>query len=165
LIVKEQIVNVYLIRHGDAEPASYQVKDFDRQLTEEGKETLRKAVQGWTKLISTFDYIVSSPLVRAIQTAEIVKEIFNVKNDLIFDRCIVSGDTKSVIDLANALRSNNVAFVGHEPSFSHYTAELIAAPGAYINFKKGMIAKIRFEGKARLGSGELEFLIPAKSYK
>ena len=158
-------MNIYLIRHGEAEPVSRQVSDYDRQLTEDGKAVLYKAVEGWKKLISQFDHIVSSPLVRAMETAEILKEGFNFKPDIIFDHSIVSGDPRTIVELANALKGANIAFVGHEPSFSHYTSELVSAPGANINFKKGMIVKISFEGKARLGAGYLDFMIPARTFK
>ncbi len=158
-------MNIFLIRHGEAEPVSRQVSDYDRRLTEDGKIVLQKAVEGWKKLIGQFDFIVSSPLTRAAETAEIIKDSFNFKPDIIFDRTIVNGDPKSIVEIANALKGNNVAFVGHEPSFSHYTAELISGPGAYINFKKGMIVKIGFEGKARIGAGYLEFMIPTRTFK
>ncbi len=158
-------MNIYLIRHGDAESMSLRIPDFERKLTLDGIDTITKAAEGWKKLIPEFDFIVSSNLVRAVQTSEIVKEVFGYKGEIIFDRCITSGDPKSVLELAVSLKGRNIAFVGHEPHFSRYTAEMISATEAYINFKKGMIAKIVFEGKKKVGAGELEFLIPAKAYK
>ncbi len=55
--------------------------------------------------------------------------------------------------------------LGHEPDFSEHVSQLISNSGAKIDFKKGMIAKISFNGKAKLTRGVLEFLIPAKAYK
>jgi phosphohistidine phosphatase SixA len=60
---------------------------------------------------------------------------------------------------------SDMAFVGHEPDFSEHVSNLVSSSGVRIDFKKGMIAKIGFDGKVRIGRGVLEFLIPTKAYK
>ncbi len=158
-------MNIYLIRHSEAEPVSSQVRDFDRNLTVQGEESLRKAADGWKKLISQFDFIVSSPLNRALQTAEIIKEGFKTKSEIIIDKKVVGGTTKEILEIAFALDGKEIAFCGHEPTMSNYLSEMTCSGNLYLSFRKAMIAKIHFDGRPRLGAGELEFLIPAKAYK
>lgn len=158
-------MNIYFIRHGEAEPIRMGLHDSERQLTEEGISSVTKAAEYWKKLVPGFDFIVSSPLKRAIQTATIVKSVFEYKNEIIIDRAVISGKASMIAETANSLKANSVVFCGHEPDFSQYVAEFISPNGANINYKKGMIAKVSFGGKARLGAGYLEFLIPVKAYK
>ncbi|MCE1188034.1 MAG: histidine phosphatase family protein [Ignavibacteria bacterium] len=158
-------MNIYIVRHGEAQAIGATHHDFDRRLTPEGREIMYRSALGWRNLIHGFDQMVVSPLTRAIETAGIIKEVFHFQSEFIVDKSIVGGKTTHIIELANALKGHNVIFVGHEPDCSHYVSDLTSLSGVNINFKKGMIAKISFEGKARLGAGTLEFIIPVKAYK
>ncbi|MFM6183502.1 MAG: phosphohistidine phosphatase SixA, partial [Dolichospermum sp.] len=65
-------MELYLIRHGIAEEHQPKLKDEERQLTLEGREKTEKIAQRLVKLGFNFDLILTSPLVRAYQTAEIL---------------------------------------------------------------------------------------------
>lgn len=159
-------MNIYLIRHGDAEKLSTHKKDSERKLTPEGEQKIRIAAEGWKLLIPNFSHIISSPILRALKTAEIIAGIFEFEGSIITDKRLLFGNkTEELIDLANEIMGNDMAFIGHEPDFSEHLSQLISNSGAKIEFKKGMIAKISFNGKAKLTRGVLEFLIPAKAYK
>lgn len=159
-------MNIYLIRHGDAEKASLQKKDFDRKLTPEGEQKLKSAAEGWKLLVPSFSHIIVSPLIRAIQTAEIIADVFKFTEKVLIDKRLgLGGKTESVIDLAYEFMGHDMAFVGHEPDFSEHVSRLISNSGANVDFKKGMIAKIAFDGKVKMSRGVLEFLIPTKAYK
>lgn len=159
-------MNIYLIRHGDAEKASLSKKDFDRKLTPDGEQKIKTAAEAWKNLIPDFTHIISSPLVRAIQTAEIVAAVYKFSGKIIIDKRLSLGSkTENIIDLTFEIMGNDMAFVGHEPDFSSHVSNLISSSGARVDFKKGMIAKISFDGKVRMGRGILEFLIPIKAYK
>lgn len=158
-------MTLYLIRHGEAEDQKLGKPDSERRLTEEGKKKMRRAAEGWKYLINGFDYLVSSPLIRAKETADIVKNVFDFEDEIILDNRLIFGNkTENVVDLANEL-GGNIALFGHEPDFSNHVSNLISQGNAEIDFKKGMIAKISFGGKARIGGGILEFLIPTKAFK
>ena len=155
-------MNIYFIRHGDAEKISINKKDFDRELTNSGKAKLKNAVNAWKDYISPFDYIITSPLARATQTAKIIEEFFEVKNEIIIDKKLSPGSrTEDIVDIANSLNADNIAFVGHQPDFSEHVSNLISSGSANIDFKKSALAKISFHGKAHIERGVLEFLIPA----
>lgn len=159
-------MNIYLIRHGDAEKVAIGKKDYDRELTPSGKLKLKSAAKSWKNIIDNFDCIYSSPLTRAYQTAQIIAEVFELKNKIIVDNKISPGcKSDSILELANAAGKEDIAFVGHQPDFSEILSELISNKDAYIEFKKGAIAKIVFGSKARLSRGILEFLIPASVFK
>ncbi len=159
-------MNIYLIRHGDAEKSAIGKRDFDRELTEHGKLKLKETAGNWKSYIDTFDFIVSSPLVRAVQTAEIIKEVFNFGGKIIIDEKIAPGNnTESVVEIANSLKGDKIAFVGHQPDLSEHLSNLISHEGAFIEFKKGTVAKVSFSNKVKMGKGTLEFLIPPNKYK
>ncbi|HSP88138.1 MAG TPA: histidine phosphatase family protein, partial [Ignavibacteriaceae bacterium] len=131
-----------------------------------GKESIRKAAEGWKKIIKHFDVIASSPLTRALQTAEIIAEVFQYKEKIITDKKITSGShLDDIIDLIKSVDGDNIAIVGHEPDMSRHLSAFVSSSGMYADFKKGYIAKIKFEGKIRASSGTLEFLIPQDLFK
>lgn len=158
-------MTIYLIRHGEAEEHKIGRADSERKLTEEGKRKMHRAAEGWKNLINGFDHLVSSPLIRAKETAEIVKEVFEIGDEILIDSRLIFGNkTDSVVDLANEL-NGSIAMFGHEPDFSSHVSNLTSNGSNSVDFKKGMIAKISFHGKARLGAGVLEFLIPTKAFR
>ncbi len=158
-------MNIYLVRHGEAENISPGKSDSARELTPDGVKTVHNAANGWMKLFEKLDYIVSSPLLRAKQTAQIIGEVYGISNNIIIDPVVISGDAEELLRFAVSLKANDICFCGHEPDFSRYVSELISGGQARIVFKKAMIARVAFEGRPRIGAGYLEFMIPAKAYK
>lgn len=158
-------MNIYLIRHGDAERISAEKKDADRELTQQGKIKLQAAVLNWGNLIKGFDFIVTSPLVRAIQTSNIIAKQYNASDKILIDRKLSPGcDADDIAEIANSLGGEEIAFVGHQPDMSEILSELVSSKGAYIEFKKGAVAKVSFGSKVKAASGTLEFLIPASVF-
>jgi len=154
-------MNIYFLRHEKAEDQSLFKDDFHRELTVKGKERLASSIKQWSRLFDKFDYIVSSPLTRAKQTASIVKNNFITDNDVVIDNRLACGSKiEDVIEIANSLDAEDVLFVGHAPDFSHHVASLISSAGASIEFRKGAIAKVSFPGYAKKGHGVLQFIIP-----
>lgn len=158
-------MNLYLIRHGIAEDKKPGQRDYDRELTEEGRKKMAAASKAWKEIIPSFDTLISSPLIRALQTAEIVRKAYGIKEDVIQDNRLMPGSrTEDIIAILNEMQGENLAIFGHEPDFSMHVSRLISNSGAEIDFKKGAIAKITFPGRARLSAGTLEFLIPVKAF-
>ena len=153
-------MNIYLIRHSEAENISKGIKDFDRKLTQDGELKIKNAARYWKNIISNFDYILSSPYIRALQTAKIIASVFNYKNEIHTDRKLGCGsETDDLIDAINLFDGNDIAYVGHQPDLSNHASALISGSGAFVEFKKGAIAKISFHNKVKEGKGVLEFLI------
>jgi phosphohistidine phosphatase len=158
-------MNLYLIRHGDAEKISRDVQDFNRKLTPEGESILKDAVKNWKTLIPSLDYIISSPYIRAIKTAKIIASEYGILDKFVAnDKLSCGSKTDDILEIVNSLDGKNIALVGHEPDFSNHLSKFISSTVAFASFKKGAIAKIIFNNKAALSRGVLEFLIPAEIF-
>ncbi|HSD64706.1 MAG TPA: phosphohistidine phosphatase SixA [Ignavibacteriaceae bacterium] len=158
-------MNLYLVRHADAEKVQPGKKDEDRKLSKEGKERIRGAANQWFYFIKNVDIISSSPFIRAVETAEIIAECFEYNDDIIKDDVLAAGSyTKDMIEFVNNLEGNDILVVGHQPDLSEHVSNLISSNGALVDFKKAAIAKISFNGKVSLSKGYLEYLIPSSAF-
>ncbi len=159
-------MELYLIRHGKPEPIKSNLSGDERALSENGKLEMIGAVSKWKKFIPPFDYIISSPLKRAKETALIIKDILGIKNDFIFESGLSSGmSIDELLVLVNSVDANSVAIVGHEPHISRYASYLISDGSASIFFRQGMIVNIDFTGKVLRGAGELYYQLPTEIFK
>jgi len=141
-------MNLYLLRHGiAAEPglAGFQ-PDSERPLTAKGENRLRTAVRAMEKLELSFDLILSSPFLRAKQTAEIITRNFKLRKKLAFsDDLTPTGNPRLLIQQLNRFRPEpeNVLLVGHEPYLGKLVALLAAGNSSLeIDFKKGGLCKL-----------------------
>lgn len=154
-------MNLYLIRHSISENISTNKKDFDRELTEEGKVVIKNSADAWKKYIDEFDVILTSPLKRAVQTAEITSKIMQPFPNIILENNLGSGSrTSDLIEILNSTDKKNVAIIGHQPDLSIHIYNLCGSGNFNFSFPPATIAKIKFENKIRYGSGKLEFFIP-----
>ena len=142
-------MNLYLLRHGIAvEPGTPGFEhDSDRPLVPKGERRLRSAAAAMEKLEMSFDLILSSPFVRARQTAEIVAgELGLNKRVEFFDGLVPGGNPKALIHALNELKPEpeNVLLVGHEPYLSRLISLLVSggADAAAIEMKKGGLCKL-----------------------
>lgn len=160
------MINLYLIRHGEAEKISPLKKDFDRELTDDGKFLLQSAVEYWKKIIPTFDIILSSPLIRAVQTSEIIANGFNYNKEILKDNNLATGArTDDLIEIINHFHFENIACIGHQPDLSFHVSNLISNTGCTLHFPPASICKIKFNGAAKFSKGELIYLIPPEIFK
>jgi len=152
-------VEIYFLRHGDAADKAAGQSDAERPLTEEGMKQARQAAEWFAKHQIEFDAIVSSPLLRAVQTAEPIAEALNM--ELGSDRRLSGGQltVEALADLVSELdRPHSLLLVGHEPDFSTIIGELI---GGEVEMKKAAIALVRCES-IKAGAGTLAALVPSK---
>jgi phosphohistidine phosphatase len=155
-------INLYFLRHGQAADAeTWRGADFDRPLTDEGRERMILEAEAIKHLDLGLDRIVTSPLVRAQQTAAIVADALQMRDELVEDERL--GPGFDLEQLANVLRArartNALMLVGHEPSFSATVGRLIG--GAAIDFKKGGFARVYLSEDSKL-EGELMWLVPPR---
>src|SRR6266851_7136590 len=121
---------IYLIRHGLAEErGDAWPDDAKRPLTDEGMSRLRKQVRGLARLGVSVDLILTSPLVRARQTAEIVAGGLHPQPHVTtLDSLTPEGSCADVIaDLGKHARRSRLALVGHEPGIGELAARLIGS--------------------------------------
>ena len=152
----------YFLRHGLAvEADDWSGSDFDRPLTGEGRARMRRAAKAMAALRLEIDVIVTSPLLRAKQTAAIVAKELQLHDRLVEDERLGGefGSDRLADILAEHRRANAVMLVGHEPGMSRTIGHLVG--GAGIEFKKGSLACVNVPNPSIL-QGELVWLIPAK---
>lgn len=155
---------LYLIRHGIAEARGDAWPDDGRRpLTEEGILRLRKVARGLVRLGVTCDIVLTSPLVRARQTAEIIAATLDPHPHIITAESLApGGDCAEVIaDLEKQTRRAGIALVGHEPGIGELAARLIASRHP-IPFKKGAVCRIDVPSIPPDGPGELRWFLPPK---
>jgi phosphohistidine phosphatase len=155
-------VRCYFLRHGAAtEPEDFEGSDFDRPLTDAGRERMTRAAKALSALDLKLDAVVTSPLLRAKQTAAIVAKALHLERRLIEDTRLGGGFGPG--RLGEILRDHRDArallLVGHEPGMSDTVGHLVRAAG--IAFKKGTIACVELPEPSS-SSGELLWLLPAK---
>jgi phosphohistidine phosphatase len=152
----------YFLRHGLAiEPEDFDGSDFDRPLTEKGRERMTRAAKTIAALDLKLDVIVTSPLLRAKQTATIVAKALRLEARLVADERLGGGfGPGPLVDvLADHRSAEAVLLVGHEPGMSRTVGHLVG--GAEIDFKKGSLACVNLPNPASL-QGDLVWLVPAK---
>ena len=152
---------LYFLRHGKA--GSPRAKDDDaRELTDGGVAALRTAAPLWRRLNLRPDIVLSSPLSRALQTAELFCEA--VGGSPVTDDRLRPGASWG--DLARAMAahqdSRRVMFVGHEPDLSGAIRDLTGA--ASVRMRKGGLACLEFYGIPEPGGGEIAWLLDPDLY-
>ena len=157
-------LEVYLIRHGiAAERGDEFPDDSKRPLTSDGIAALRKEARALDALGVGFDHIITSPLVRTRQTADIFAEHLSSRPTVVgSDALAPAGSPAAVVkELAKHARKGRVALVGHEPGIGELAARFIGA-GVAIPFKKGAICRIDFETLPPKGTGQLRWFLTPK---
>jgi len=152
-------VELYLLRHADAgDPMTWAGDDAERPLSSKGRRQAKRLGRLLAGIKLRPDVILTSPKIRAADTAKIVGKAVSVKPQK-DDRL---GTSVELGDLAGLLAGNKAArrvvLVGHDPDFSTLASSLT---GAAIELKKGAIARIDLaDGGPRAGGGALRWLVP-----
>ncbi len=152
---------IYLIRHGIAEERGEAwPDDTKRPLTEEGMTRLRKGARGLGRLGVGFDVMLTSPLVRARQTAEVIAAGFEPRPPVVaVDSLAPDGAYQSMLaDLEKHAKRTRIALVGHEPSIGDLAARLTGSRHA-LSFKKGAVCRIDIETIPPAGPATLRWFV------
>jgi len=153
---------LYFLRHGQAGlHEEWKGDDGLRPLTKQGMKSMVKSADLFADLKLGLDLIVTSPLARAFQTADIVADRLKLSEQLIQDERLSPGF--GIEDLARILQDHAQAkalmLVGHEPDFSLTIGALIG--GGRVVCKKGGLARVDIISTDPL-QGELVWLVPPK---
>ena len=154
-------VQLYLLRHADAgDPAAWTGDDADRPLSKKGERQARRLAELLCDLRWRPDVIITSPKLRARQTADALAR--EVKRKPVEDERLGGSLDLTVLagllaDQGDALR---VVLVGHDPDFSALASSLT---GAALEVRKGALVRIDLPaGSPAPGGGVLRWLIPPK---
>jgi len=155
---------LYLIRHGVAEERGEAwPDDTKRPLSEAGMTRMRKSMRGLARMDVAIDIILTSPLVRTKQTAEIVAGGLDPRPAIVAVDSLAPGGTHAAIlaDLEKHGRKTRIGIVGHEPGIGELAARLIGSRHA-VEFKKGAICRIDVDELPPSGPGDLRWFMPPK---
>jgi phosphohistidine phosphatase len=157
-------VELYLVRHAIAAVRGGEwPDDTQRPLTARGVSRFEAAVRGLRALGVEIDVIVTSPLVRARQTADLLAAgLPGAPVVRTLDALAPGHEPRAVVaQLARTARRRRVALVGHEPDLGELAAHLIGVDRA-LPFKKGGVCRIDLESLAPRRAGTLVWFVPPK---
>jgi phosphohistidine phosphatase len=149
-------MQLYFLRHGEADWPGWTKPDDERPLTDSGKKEMRQVAKFLNRLKVKPDLIVTSPLPRALQTAEVAAE--ELKTKLRQDEALEPGF--GISELRTVLKrhpSKVLMLVGHEPDFS---SVISALTGGFVKMSKAGVALIDIDPETE--KGRLLWLFPPK---
>ena len=147
-------IDLIFLRHALADWPDWTGSDDDRPITEEGKKETHEVAAFLNKQGVAPQKIITSPLPRASQTAEIVARY--IKAPLLTSDCLAKGfDARQLWKLLKQEKIESAILVGHEPDFS---ATIKEVTGGDVKLKKSAVARVRLDPEKM--SGRLLWLFP-----
>jgi phosphohistidine phosphatase len=154
-------MNIYFIRHGIAGDRAEYPTEAERPLTDIGRKKTKKVAKRLFDLDIRFDIILTSPLVRAMQTAQIFQEAKLSKKVEPFESLAPNGDINIWVNWY-ALKKDyhSIALVGHQPDLGNWAEILIwgKTQEKLIVKKAGIIGVRIFTDGTPINNGELFLL-------
>jgi phosphohistidine phosphatase len=159
---------LYLVRHAiAAERGPNYPDDRERPLTSEGIARFKRVVDGLKEFDVKPEIVLTSPLVRAMHTAELLVAGIGGKPRVETLEALAPGGRMAQVLEAIAKfskRSHHIALVGHEPDLGELAARLLRARST-IEIKKGAVCCIELDGAMPTGPGTLKWLLPPRALR
>jgi phosphohistidine phosphatase len=157
-------MELYVFRHGIAADAVAGQSDADRALTDVGRKKTAEVVRTARRAGVDPSLIVSSPYLRAIQTARIAADEFGYRGDVLRTEALVPHGTPEEVwsELRDYRDEPAVLLAGHEPLLSRLVAWLLAAPELRVDMKKAAMVRIDLENFGPAPQGTLRWMITPK---
>ncbi len=154
-------MDLYLLRHGEAEPRSASVAEASRQLTAKGRSDVGRVITRAQTAKVKPDLILSSPYARARQTADIAAKLLKVKVEE--SRHLLPSVEPHLIwdELREHADAAQIILVGHEPHMSRLASFLLMTILA-IDFKKGALLRVQVENPPAQPHGVLKWILTPK---
>lgn len=156
-------MRLYIVRHAIAAARGTPgLADDERPLTEEGVTKMKKAAPGLARIGAIPDLILTSPLVRARQTAEIIQKALGNKIPLRAAEALSPSGTREAIyeEIRRNAKSEALMLVGHQPSLGELAGALAwGSAEHYVELKKGGMCALDLEQLSPVPRGTLLFLL------
>jgi phosphohistidine phosphatase len=160
-------MEMLLIRHGPAanrNPRKWP-DDAERPLTKSGVAATRRAFKGLARVHPPIQRVISSPAVRARETAEILRDELHLNAEVTFwDELAPDRPAGAILSRLNGnRRTDGVAFVGHEPTLGELIGVALTGDASpVVRLSKAGAAEIIFPGRAVPAGGQLAWLLTRK---
>jgi phosphohistidine phosphatase len=164
-------MNLYLMRHGLAveKGETGDNSDHDRPLTPKGRQRVQRVAEAFVSLDIAVDTLLSSPLVRARQTAEILLRQWKIRRKLQVTDYLSPGTPPDLlIALLLQLKGapQEILLVGHEPDLSQFAALLLTGTESLeLTFKKAGVAKLAVNHLKAGRCATLEWLLTPRQFE
>jgi phosphohistidine phosphatase len=155
-------MELYGIRHADAQPLEGSITDdAHRPLTDTGIAQSKALAQCLQKLGVHLDVVLTSPLLRARQTAEEMLRNWSVPKPPIevVEELVDAGKRKRLVRLLREQGKESVALIGHQPDLSIFTAWLVGSRKAQLDLSKAGAALVHCNDEPDRGAGKLIWLV------
>ncbi len=154
-------MQIYLLRHGIAEDARPGLRDFDRALTPEGNEKLRRVLARARAAGAAPTAILSSPLRRAVQTAQAAAEILRYSGKIVQTSALIPDAPPAGVwdEIRDRGGEPAVLLASHEPLMSSLAAFLLDSPTLIVDMKKAALVRIDCERTGPAPSGVLKWML------
>ncbi len=154
---------LYVLRHAEAEDAAQSGRDEERRLTERGRDRMRDAAAGMCALGLRFGTILTSPLARAAETAEIIAAAYSNGPAPRALPALTPGASpaQAAAALAPFARNGRVLMVGHEPQLGGLVSLLLtgSCDAVHVRLKKGVCVALDLPGRFERGGAELRWML------
>ena len=156
-------MQIYILRHGIAEDAAPGGSDAGRALTQEGKRKVRNVLERARRAGVRPSMIVTSPLRRALETAEIAAAVLGAPSELVRTNALLpSGSPDKVWKEIRARGAEEILLAGHEPLLSILTAYLLGCPALQVRMKKAALVAIEAAVEEMQPHGILQWMLTPK---
>jgi phosphohistidine phosphatase len=154
-------MQIYLLRHGIAEDARPGLRDFDRALTPEGSQKLRRVLDRARAAGAAPAVILSSPLRRAVQTAQLAAEVLRYSGKIVQTRALIPDAPPGEAwgEIRGHGQEPAVLLASHEPLMSSLAAFLLDSPTLVVDMKKAALVRIDCERTGLSPSGVLKWML------
>jgi phosphohistidine phosphatase len=159
-------VEIFLVRHAIAHERNRKrwPDDAKRPLTPGGKQKFRKAARGLVKQLPKSAALLTSPYVRARETAQILAAAWRGAEPVECAELAADRPVSAAFELLRRRKEKAVVLVGHEPYLSGFLSAALAGKGARIEieFKKGGAACIEFAARVEPGRATFRWMLPPR---
>ncbi len=156
-------MQLWLVRHAvAADRDEFDGPDAERPLTGKGRRRFRSFCRWLAGETPMPQIVVTSPLLRAVETAALLaKESGLKKSEIVSTELLAPGvDVSALLGFVRDQPADLVALVGHEPDISHCLTEIVG--GGEFAFGKGFVAAVEFASAPAVGTGRLRWFVGPK---
>jgi len=157
-------MRIYLLRHGIAEDAGPRTPDAKRELTEKGRSKLAGVLALARNAEVRPELILSSPLIRAIQTAEMARDVLQIETPVQQTRALIpEGSPQGVWEELRGLRNlDGVMLAGHQPLLGQLVSWLLGSSDLQVQMVKAAMVSIELAHLRGEPHGVLNWMITPK---
>jgi phosphohistidine phosphatase len=154
-------MEIYILRHGEAEPRGKKIAEADRKLTARGEQDVQRVMKLAAKAKVDAQLVLTSPYIRAVDTGRIAAAELDSQPRLEQTEALLPDVLPDQVwkDLRSRSKVKEILLAGHEPQLSQLIAYLLGVPALKIDLKKGALVRISMDSLAVQPHGELKWVL------